>query len=356
MDTIAFVAIGEVRTRGEATVLAPPGSVFVVAPGSALEGVSCLVSEQIASVRDSEWEACLGVVDDRASPGGILRNIRRLKAEISGKKPLVVHAHYGSVTAAVARLARGGVPLVVSFCGDDLLGTPGPGLAWRLRERLGRAIGVWAARAAVTVIVKSRNLLEALPPDLRDRASVLPNGVDTEWFTPMDRDECRRRLGWPQGDKVVLFNASIADNQPVKNLALARAAVERIERPILKPVFRTMSDAGREEVRLMANAADCLLVTSLHEGSPNVVKEAMACNLPVVSVPCGDVVARLNGVSPGRVVPYEAEAIADALADVLRSGRRSNGRDQLLLQGLSADSVSKRLIAVYQMAAASGRR
>lgn len=329
---------------------------FVIAPGSVRDGVSCLVSEQIASICTSGWDVCLGIVDDRTSPAGILRNVRRLKSEISGKKPLVVHAQYGSVTAAVARLARGGVPLVVSFCGDDLLGTPAPGVAWRLRECLGRAIGIWGARAAAVVIVKSRNLLEALPPDLKDRATVLPNGVDTGWFAPMDRDECRARLRWPQTEKVVLFNASIADNESVKNPALARAAVERIAGRFPGAVLRTISEAGRAEVRLMLNAADCLLVTSLHEGSPNIVKEAMSCNLPVVSVPCGDVAERLKDVSPGGVVSYDADALAVALAEVLGSGRRSNGRENLIVPGLSADSVSRKLIAVYQMAAASGRR
>src|SRR5207248_2675126 len=74
------------------------------------------------------------------------------------------------------------------------------------------------------------------------------------------------------------------------------------------------------------NAADVLLLTSISEGSPTVVKEAMACNLPVVTVPVGDVRERLAGVAHCHVVEPGPEPLADALENVLSSGARSNGR------------------------------
>ena len=98
----------------------------------------------------------------------------------------------------------------------------------------------------------------------------------------------------------------------------------------------------------MLNAADCLLVTSLHEGSPNIVKEAMACNLPVVSVPCGDVVERLKATQPGMVCPYDASALACGMAVVLGEGHRSNGREQLVAQGLTLLRVAEQLIQLYR--------
>jgi glycosyltransferase involved in cell wall biosynthesis len=98
----------------------------------------------------------------------------------------------------------------------------------------------------------------------------------------------------------------------------------------------------------MLNAADCLLVTSLHEGSPNIVKEAMACNLPVVSVPCGDVVERLEKTYPGSIRPYDAAALAGAIYEVLKTGRRSNGREQIVIQGLTLAKIAERLVQIYR--------
>ena len=97
----------------------------------------------------------------------------------------------------------------------------------------------------------------------------------------------------------------------------------------------------------MMNAADCLLITSLQEGSPNIVKEAMACNLPVVSVPCGDVSERLRSTSPGGIRPYDAVALGGCVRDVISAGGRSNGREQLIAQGLSNSAIAKTLAKIY---------
>ena len=99
---------------------------------------------------------------------------------------------------------------------------------------------------------------------------------------------------------------------------------------------------------VMLNAADCLLVTSFHEGSPNLVKEAMACGLPIVSVPCGDVTERLTTLRVGQVCPFEARALGDALVDYLRAGSRSQGRSALVAQGLDSASVARRLLALFR--------
>ena len=98
---------------------------------------------------------------------------------------------------------------------------------------------------------------------------------------------------------------------------------------------------------LKINAADCLLVTSLHEGSPNIVKEAMACNLPVITVPCGDVEERLASVQPGCVASYDATQLTSSIRQVLEWGGRSNGRDELVRQGLTARTVAARLSRFY---------
>ena len=328
----------------------PGNLVYMVMNGSFRNGVPQIVSfvrSQAEALRNAGWLVCLGVVDNRTSPRGILRNIRRLKGEVANAKPVLVHAQYGSVTAAVANAIRGSLPFVISFCGDDLLGTPNAGVTWRLRSKVARLIGIYNARKAAAIIVKSDNLFDALPQHLRSKALILPNGVDLDFFQPMDFHECRRRLNWSPESRIVLFNASQGEGTPNKNPELARAALSHACTLIPNITMKAMSNSRPEEVRLMLNAADCLLVTSLHEGSPNIVKEAMACNLPVVSVNCGDVAERLRAVRPGAVCNYDAKVLGRAVAEVFKAPLRSNGREQIIVQGLSASVVASRIIEVY---------
>ncbi len=303
--------------------------------------------QKAEALRQQGWRVTFGVLDDRTSPKGLLRNYRRLKQEVEEHAPDVVHAKYGSTTAAMAHLVRGARPLVVSFVGDDLLGTPLPGLRWRLREWLARRIGWWAARHADAVFVRSENLLQALPVRLRAKASILPDGVALDLFRPLDKAVCRERLGWKPEAKVVLFNAGQGTNQVVKNPALARETVDLLAHADPAVSLHMMAGAGSEEVCWMLNAADCLLVTSLHEGAPKIVQEALACNLPVVSVPCGDVPERLEGVCPGGIGAYEAADLARLVRGVLEAGSRSNGRVRLIEQGLTTRQYAAKAGATY---------
>jgi len=324
--------------------------VFMIINGSLKNGnaiFSNLVRSQALSLENLGCEVVVGVVDNRTSLYGILQNILRLRREIIGIKPQLVHAQYGTITAAVASLIKRSLLLVVSFCGDDLLGTPNPGIIWRIREKVSRVISLLAAWQADVIIVKSNNLLQSLPETLKRKAKVLPNGVNMNWFHPIHSHECRSKLGWATDKKVILFNASENSNQNVKNLPLAQATFNILSHS-LNVTMHVMSNANREEVHLMLNAADCLLVTSLHEGSPNIVKEAMACNLPVVSVSCGDVTDRLKHTKPGKVCPYDAHALAEAIQEVLCVERRSNGREQLMEQGLTAQNVAESLTRIYK--------
>jgi teichuronic acid biosynthesis glycosyltransferase TuaC len=333
-------------------------SVFMVVNGTIKNGepqYPTFIRTQIETLRQAGCQVVVSVVDDRTSVHGVLRNIRRLKNELAVAQSQIVHAQYGSVTAAVARLIKGRLPLVISFCGDDLLGTPQPQFYWRIREWCARSIGLWAGRSAAAVIVKSRNLLEALPDGLRDRAAILCNGVDTTWFKPMNQAQCRSELGWSKESKVVLFNASRNEDRACKNPDLASEAVSRVAASFPNVHLQTLSNLSSSQVRLMLNAADCLLVTSLHEGSPNIVKEAMACNLPVVSVPCGDVTERLRFTHPGGVAPYDASALAEVLKQVFEANCRSNGRDQLLAQRLTAAEVAESLCDIYRNVRPDGR-
>jgi glycosyltransferase involved in cell wall biosynthesis len=327
-----------------------PGKVFMISAGEFIHGVPrtwTFVETQAMSLTDLGWAVTLSVVDDRTSIRGIARNVWRLRAEVARSGAEVVHAQYGSVTAVVADAARGALPLVISFCGEDLLGTPEPGLLWHMRSWASRSIGLMAAWRAQSLVVKSRNLLSALPAPLRSRAEIIPNGVDEKVFAPLSRADARSKLGWSESQPVVLFYAGIGVHKRSKNLPLAEATMLELRQSHPLAKLDTFSSIPQADVALKMNAADCLLVTSIQEGSPNIAKEAMACNLPVVTVPCGDVEERLASVHPGCVAPYDAAQLARAIRQVLDRGERSNGRDELVRQGLTARAVAAQLGRFY---------
>ena len=310
-------------------------------------GFSPFVAVQARYVEQTGWRVALGLVDDRTSIAGVVRNLRRMRHELGADPPGVVHAQYGSMLALIAAVAKGKTPLVVSFGGADLVGSKNRGVAWRLRDSIGRWFSLFAAYRSAVIVVKSENLYRLLPRALRAKTLILPNGVDTEVFRPLDKAECRAQLNWPLTSKIVLFNATKADNLIVKNPALATAAVAFARERFPATELRQISELRHSEVAVMMNAADCLLLTSLSEGSPNIVKEAMACNLPVVSVPCGDVVERTKNTSPGAICEYDSQSLGEALIQVLGSQQRSNGREQLEIQELNGSQVAEKLLKLY---------
>lgn len=278
----------------------------------------------------------------------VRKAVFKCKELIQKEKIDIVHPLYGSMTSYIGKLSKGNKPMVTSFCGDDLLGSQNKGLVWSIRNRLMIRLSKISAKASDAIIVKSTNLYQALSKKNQKRTSIIPNGVNLSVFKINDKEESRKSLGWNQGDKIVVFNPSSGANRAVKNLPLAQETIVQVNKKI-GVKLELIENKTPEEVRLMMNAADAILVTSLHEGSPNIVKEAMAVNLPVITVNCGDVKERLRGVSNSYVVPtYDADQLADKLKLVLKADARSNGREVLQEQGLNTDAVRDKILSIYQ--------
>jgi glycosyltransferase involved in cell wall biosynthesis len=219
----------------------------------------------------------------------------------------LVHAHFGLSGAAAMRVD---LPLVVSFCGDDLLGRPRADgrMTWKSRALI--PLSLLAARRADGVIVKTEEMRRVIAsvPDVH----VIPNGVDLSRFVPEPRATARAALGWREDGVVLLFAADPAETR--KNWPLAEATAKALAARGLDVRLEAVHGRPQSDRVLAMNAADALLLPSFHEGSPNVVKEAMAVNLPVVAAPVGDCAERLRDVAPSFVVPRTVEAFTDAAA------------------------------------------
>lgn len=237
----------------------------------------------------------------------------------------IVHANFG-LTGPHA-LAQRRVPVVLSLWGTDVYGPFG----W---------VSKLCARLCDAVIVPSEEMGEQLDCEY----TVIPHGVDLDQFTPAPRSAAVNALGWDPDSVHVLFPGNT--NRPEKDFPRAErivgAARKRVDAPIR--IHTPNGAVPHDEMPTWMNASDVLLLTSQYEGSPNVIKEAMACNVPIVSSDVGDVPERLADVSPSAVCSTDDELVA-ALVETLRADARSNGRQ--VVSDLRIDRMADRIRSVY---------
>jgi len=302
------------------------------------------VAGQVESLRDAGIDVEVLFVNRLATGRQVYRNLAKtVRTSFEKMNPDLVHVMYGGVMSAVVTKAIRERPVLVSFCGSDLLGIRG-GAVQKLSARFGVAASKRAAVRAAGIVVKSENLLGALPRRIdNSRVWLLPNGVDLRRFSPMDRLECQRRLGWDASRGHVLFPAN--PTRPEKRFGLAEACVARLNENGADVELHVLRDVPHEDVPSWLNAAEAILVTSTHEGSPNAVKEALACNVPVVSVDVGDVRARIEGIDGCFIADPTPNDLAAKLGRVFERETPIDARTKM--SEISVERVAEKLREIY---------
>lgn len=295
-------------------------------------GVNPIIKNQGESLRRAGVE-----LDYYALSGGgwkgYIKNIKPLREAIKKGGYDVVHAHY-SWTAYITGIAMRGmkVPMVVSLMGNDILDH----WWYPVLARMVAKCKPWKA-----VIVKSQEMKNRVGMPY---ANVIPNGVNMEKFHELPQTECQKKLGWDSSKKHVLFPARVEDTR--KNWPLANAAVQMQNSDIeLHPFKNTPND----ETPIWYNAADAVVLPSFYEGSVNALKEAMACNRPVVTTDMGDCRERIEGCEGCYVAnTYEVPEFAELLGKALEFGGKTKGRERLVADGIADYQIAERLITIYK--------
>lgn len=305
----------------------------------------------IKSQVDSLIAAGVEVEIIHPEPGPRLRRyvwiITQIWKKAHSKRFDIVHGHYGQF-CLFARL-QWSVPVVASFLGDDLLGTPlGAGRYSKLHA-LNARISRWLCKRVDAVIVKSAEMKRATG---REQAFVIPNGVDFELFRPMPRAEARAALGWDEDRYYVLFGNN--PDIPRKGFTLARAAVEHLCAKGIAVELVIGNGLPQTELLQYMNASNALILTSLSEGSPNIVKEAMACNIPVVATKVGDVVEIIGKTRGCSTCSRAPEEVARGIEIAMQHSGPTTGRADI--SHLERSVVAKQVIAVYESVLQKNRR
>jgi teichuronic acid biosynthesis glycosyltransferase TuaC len=305
-------------------------NILFVCSGNNRDGISPIVKSQgecliRAGVQLSYFPvAGKGILGYANAIGKLKKRLRKTPVDL-------LHAHYG-LCGWVAHLAKPKrVPLILSYMGSDILPQTWMAGFNRLLQN-----------KADHVIVKSKNLADLLKR--KDGVSLIPNGVDLELFVPMAKEESRKILGLDAIGPIVLFLGDLRDKN--KNIQLLEKAIKTI--PASNIILLAPYPIPSAQVPVYLNAADALVLSSLFEGSPNVIKEAMACNCPIVATDVGDV-RWVIGDTPGCFISgFSPEEMALKLKNAIAFKNRTAGRERIRQLELDVASASRKIVAIYQ--------
>ena len=299
--------------------------ILFVCSGNSNNGISPIIIYQAKSRETADIEISFFPIKGKGLLG-YLKNIKLLKSQIKQNKFDIIHAHY-SLSAFAASFA-GAKPLVVSLMGSDVKEKKWYKIVIKFFNKF-----FWGI-----CIVKSEDMKSS--SGLID-AHVIPNGVDYKKFRVINRNAAIKKLGWIKNKKHILFAAN--PKRPEKNFILAKQAIKLLNNKI---ELHYLNNVDNNIMPFYYNASDIVLLTSFWEGSPNVIKEAMACNCPIVSTVVGDVKNVIGDTKGCYLCTYKPDDIVEKIKLAFDFGKRTNGRNNI--KHLNEKIVAEKIISLYK--------
>jgi teichuronic acid biosynthesis glycosyltransferase TuaC len=257
---------------------------------------------------------------------GYMKYSKTLKKALQNNYDLI-HAHNG-LCGLIANLQKE-LPVITTYHGSDI------------NQFSLRMISYFPLIKSEANILVSEEQLKKL--FFKKRINVIPCAVDIHAFYPSTMKQ-PYQVGTR---KDILFSSSFSI--PIKNYSLAVSALKRLKEQNASLI--ELKNKSREEVCNLMNSSELLLLTSLSEGSPQVIKEAMACNCPIVSTDVGDIRQVLGNTEGCYLTGFNPADVADKIKMALEFSRtkgRTNGRKRIIELGLDAESIANRIFEVYK--------
>ena len=254
---------------------------------------------------------------------------KQLRKTLKNQHFDILHAHY-SFSGFIAALATR-KPVICSLMGSDLFNQC---IILKFITRFFYAF-LWKK-----VVVKSIEMKKILP-----RSILIPNGVDLSNFRETSKREALNKTAFDANKKNIIFVAQDPESN-VKNIKLVKKALSVLDDDNI--CLNIVSGKTFEELPYYYNGADMLILTSLSEGSPNVIKEAMACNCPIVATDVGDVKEVIGDTEGCYLTSFDPVDVAKKIQKALAFGKRTNGREKI--KRFDSKLIAKQIIEVYENA------
>ncbi len=318
--------------------------VLFVSSGNSEQGISPIVRNQGESLRDAGVEVGFYPVQGKGL-NGYIQAASGLRKHLRDKPVDIVHTHY-TLSGWTAVLSRPMQPIVLSLMGTDAYGDYIGVNQVKFSSRYLTALTYMIQPFVQAIISKSKHIESFVY--LKNKSRVIPNGILLDRISS-EKVGSKETLGFDPGKRHILFLGNPESRR--KNYRLAKEAVALLDREDVLLV--APYPVTHDQVIRYLYCVDVTIVPSLMEGSPNVVKEAMGCNCPVVATDVGDI-AWLFGKEPGHyLTSFEPEDVAKKLNMALEFTEkhgRTNGRERILELGLDSATIAHRIMNVYNEA------
>lgn len=284
-------------------------------------GIAAFIEEQTDALRS------MGIIIDYflikgKGIKGYLKYFPKLRKKIYEFTPDVIHAHY-SLSGLLANIQRR-IPVVTTYHGSDINEKSN-----LILSKVNIQLSAWNILVSAKMADRSR---------IKKKYSIIPCGVNSNLFYPRDKGICREIMGLDSDTKYALFSKQFDD--AVKNYPLAKEAIEKLEGwKLIELIGYT-----HEQVAILMNACDVALMTSFSEGSPQFIKEALACGVPIVSTNVGDVEENIRGIENARICMFDANDVAKKIQQVVSVGKLNGCRDNKF----DNTYIAKRLVDIYK--------
>lgn len=287
--------------------------------------ISPFIQDQTRAISQKGVEIDFFLIKGRGFMGYI-KNLLSFYKKINTSKPDIIHAHYG--LSGLFACLQFKVPVITTFHGSDV----------NLDKiRPFSKVALLLSKYSIFVSEKLAKKAKA-----KKNYSIIPCGVDFDLYFPIEKNLARQKLGFKENEIFVLFSSSFDYYE--KNYPLAKKAIDILDENVNLIELKGYS---REEVNLLLNACDVALMTSIFEGSPQFIKEAMASNCPIVSTDVGDVKSVIKETIGCYITSYDAKDVALHLKKALDFNGKTNGRENI--RPLKSNFISNRIIEIYKI-------
>lgn len=292
------------------------------------------VKEQVEAIKvnnpsiEVEWCLC----GHTGTLGG-WKKLRSLLKSIRSFHPDAIHAHNG-MYGLMANMQRK-IPVVTTYHGSDIHS--------KKLIRWFSQVSVWLSKYNIFVGEALRELVYAN----YEKSSVIPCGMDLEVFYPMNKTEARNAMGLETDKKYVLFTSHFTNE--VKDAKLAMQTIEELRLNYEDLELIELKGYDRLQVNLLLNAVDALLMTSKREGSPQIIKEAIAVGTPIVTTNVGDVKHLLSGVENAAIsTSRDPKNLANLLQKAIMLSHSKEGRKTIEQLGMSNANIAQQIVRIYK--------